>query len=54
MHAQALTLAVLSGAAAHHYYENRTAGGDGIGKPEVQSDASNVAQQPEWELLGPF
>ncbi|XP_062157252.1 uncharacterized protein LOC133864842 [Alnus glutinosa] len=25
MHAQALTLAVLSGAAAYHYYEKRTA-----------------------------
>ncbi|KAK6929545.1 Hypoxia induced protein, domain [Dillenia turbinata] len=28
MHAQALTLAVLSGAAAYHYYEKQTAQGE--------------------------
>ena len=53
MHAQALTLAVLSGAAAYHYYENRTAPSD----PHLNQrhmDAPEVTQQAEWDLLTPF
>ncbi|XP_027330070.1 uncharacterized protein LOC113846239 [Abrus precatorius] len=50
MHAQALTLAVLSGAAAYRYYEN---GGDEP-IPVVESSTPNMAQLVEWELLSPF
>ncbi|GAU29441.1 hypothetical protein TSUD_150110 [Trifolium subterraneum] len=44
MHAQALTLAVLSGAAAYHYYE--------INHQIAVEDNSvpNVTHQVEWEL----
>ncbi|KAG6578469.1 hypothetical protein SDJN03_22917, partial [Cucurbita argyrosperma subsp. sororia] len=38
MHAQALTLAVLSGAAVYHYYENKSAG--------VRSEAPTSAVVP--------
>ena len=48
MHAQALTLAVLSGAAAYHYYEKRAC----EIKPQAESAAPSVAH--EWELLSPF
>lgn len=49
MHAQALTLAVLSGAAAYHYYENHQ-------KPLADSYTSNVTPTEllEWELHSPF
>ncbi|KAJ1426304.1 Non-classical export protein 1 [Sesbania bispinosa] len=50
LHAQALTLAVLTGAAAYHYYENRV----GEPKPVVESPASSMAEVVEWELLSPF
>lgn len=51
MHAQALTLAVLSGAAAYHYYEKRSF------QPNTVADnvpAPNVAQMVEYELQSPF
>lgn len=51
MHAQALTLAVLSGAAAYHYYENR----DDVHQiTVVDSSAPNVTELVEWELHSPF
>ncbi|KAG4975286.1 hypothetical protein JHK87_032107 [Glycine soja] len=52
MHAQALTLAVLSGAAAYHYYEKR----DVQPKPEADYiiPAPNVTQMVEHELQCPF
>ncbi|TKY56932.1 Respiratory supercomplex factor 2 [Spatholobus suberectus] len=50
LHAQALTLAVLSGAAAYRYYENRA----GEPKTQVESPAPSVAQHVQWELLSPF
>ncbi|MED6156052.1 hypothetical protein PIB30_011252 [Stylosanthes scabra] len=66
MHAQALTLAVLSGAAAYHYYEKRSC--DIATMPNnneanirkallmeentITTAASSVPQQ--WELLSPF
>lgn len=51
MHAQALTLAVLSGAAAYHYYENR----DIEPKPMAEDiPAPNVTHLLEWELHTPF
>ena len=51
MHAQALTLAVLSGAAAYHYYENRSV----EPKPVEDITAPNVNQFVEWEELhSPF
>ncbi|CAK8566414.1 unnamed protein product [Lathyrus sativus] len=51
MHAQALTLAVLSGAAAYHYYENR----DVHLKPVADdSSAPNVRHLVESELQSPF
>jgi len=50
MHAQALTLAVLSGAAAYHYYENR----DVHQITVVDSSAPNVTELVEWELHSPF
>lgn len=50
MHAQALTLAVLSGAAAYHCYENRAS----QQKQEVDSPTPNVTQIVEWEILTPF
>ncbi|KAF7816542.1 Hypoxia induced protein [Senna tora] len=53
MHAQALTLAVLSGAAAHHYYHNRMPNADPNPlKAQIESEASDVTLQ--WELLSPF
>ncbi|KAI4306921.1 hypothetical protein L6164_030161 [Bauhinia variegata] len=53
LHAQALTLAVLSSAAAFHYYENS---GGGDQKPYVAIDtaAPNIAKMVEWELHSPF
>ncbi|RDX65689.1 hypothetical protein CR513_55633, partial [Mucuna pruriens] len=50
LHAQALTLAVLSGAAAYRYYENR----GGEPQSRAESSAPSVAQLVEWELLSPF
>ncbi|KAK7305947.1 hypothetical protein VNO77_43860 [Canavalia gladiata] len=50
MHAQALTLAVLSGAAAYHYYENRAV----QPKPVADTPAPNVTHMVEWELHSPF
>lgn len=51
MHAQALTLAVLSGAAAYHYYENRSV----QPKPVAESPAPpNVTQHVEWQLHSPI
>ncbi|KAL2317065.1 hypothetical protein Fmac_030941 [Flemingia macrophylla] len=50
LHAQALTLAVLSGAAAYRYYETRAV----EPKPQAQSPDSNVAHHVEWELPSPF
>ncbi|GAU18169.1 hypothetical protein TSUD_248700 [Trifolium subterraneum] len=50
MHAQALTLAVLSGAAAYHYYENRVE----ESKPRSEGHGSSLVQMNEWELLCPF
>ncbi|KAJ1394123.1 Hypoxia induced protein, domain [Sesbania bispinosa] len=52
MHAQALTLAVLSGAAAYHYYENRAV--QVPPKPEAHSPAPSITQLVEWELHSPF
>ncbi|WJX38539.1 hypothetical protein P8452_26189 [Trifolium repens] len=50
MHAQALTLAVLSGAAAYHYYEiNR----DDVHHHQItveDNSAPNVTNLVEWEL----
>jgi len=53
MHAQALTLAVLSGAAAYHYYENRDRDVHQITVVE-DSSAPNVTELVEWELHSPF
>ncbi|XP_020210547.1 uncharacterized protein LOC109795455 [Cajanus cajan] len=50
LHAQALTLAVLSAAAAYQYHENRAA----QPKPKAQSPAPSVAHLLERELLSPF
>nr|AFK49396.1 unknown [Lotus japonicus] len=50
MHAQALTLAVLSGAAVYHYYENRSV----LPNRAADSPALNVTQLVEWELQSPF
>jgi len=50
LHAQALTLAVLSGAAAYRYYEIRAFGP----KPQAHVPSPTVAQLAEWELLTPF
>ncbi|KAE9608042.1 hypothetical protein Lal_00003449 [Lupinus albus] len=50
MHAQALTLAVLSGAAAYHYYENR----DIDPKPMKNVPSSNATYMLEWDLHNPF
>ncbi|KAK7372553.1 hypothetical protein VNO80_05935 [Phaseolus coccineus] len=50
LHAQALTLAVLSGAAAYRYYEIRACGP----KPQAHVPSPTVAQLAEWELLTPF
>jgi len=50
LHAQALTLAVLSGAAAYRYYEIRACGP----KPQAQAPSPAVAQLAEWEILSPF
>jgi len=52
MHAQALTLAVLSGAAVYHFYEKRDV------QPKPVADytipAPNVTQMVEYELQCPF
>lgn len=48
MHAQALTLAVLSGAAAYHYYEKHY---------RISSDdvpAADFRKMVEWDVLSPF
>ncbi|OIV97449.1 hypothetical protein TanjilG_16210 [Lupinus angustifolius] len=50
MHAQALTLAVLSGAAVYHYYENR----DIEPKPVPNIPSSNATHMVEWDLHNPF
>jgi len=52
MHAQALTLAVLSGAAAYHYYEKRSV----QPKPVVDKNipATNLNQIVEYEIHCPF
>ncbi|CAJ1971078.1 unnamed protein product [Sphenostylis stenocarpa] len=50
LHAQALTLAVLSAAAAYRYYDNRASGP----KPQAHAPSSTVAQLAEWELQSPF
>ncbi|CAL0320351.1 unnamed protein product [Lupinus luteus] len=50
MHAQALTLAVLSGAAAYHYYENR----DIEPKPVTNISSSSATHMVEWDLHNPF
>lgn len=50
MHAQALTLAVLSGVAAYRYYENYII----EPKPQVETTTPNLIQMEEWELLCPF
>ncbi|KAL2332811.1 hypothetical protein Fmac_014024 [Flemingia macrophylla] len=52
MHAQALTLAVLSGAAAYHYYEKRCIEPKPV--PDINIPAPNVAQMVEYELQCPF
>ncbi|KAL1348207.1 uncharacterized protein LOC107496957 [Arachis duranensis] len=62
MHAQALTLAVLSGAAAYHYYEKRSSdiamannNEPNITKSLMEENtttSSSVSHQ--WELLSPF
>ena len=49
-HAQALTLAVLSGVAAYRYYEIRACGP----KPQAHVLSPTVAQLAKWELLTPF
>jgi len=50
MHAQALTLAALSGVAVYRYYENQVI----EPKPHVETPAPNLVQMEEWELLCPF
>ncbi|ESW35599.1 hypothetical protein PHAVU_001G248400 [Phaseolus vulgaris] len=52
MHAQALTLAVLSGAAAYHYYEK----GSLQPKPVADNNisATNLNQIVEYEIHCPF
>ncbi|XP_052736963.1 uncharacterized protein LOC108337872 isoform X1 [Vigna angularis] len=50
MHAQALTLAVLSGAAVYRYYEIRECGP----KQQAHYPSPTVAQLVEWELQSPF
>ncbi|XP_028778819.1 uncharacterized protein LOC114752549 [Neltuma alba] len=54
MHAQALTLAVLSSAAAYHYYENRLSSDARPPKPQAETARSDIRKLVEWELLSPF
>lgn len=49
MHAQALTLAVLSGAAMYHYYEKRVGEKDAE-KIASPSTATAAALQAKWKL----
>ncbi|XP_058744905.1 uncharacterized protein LOC131617664 [Vicia villosa] len=51
MHAQALTLAVLSGAAVYRYYENR------VVEPKQEAEnihAPSLIQMDEWEFICPY
>lgn len=57
MHAQALTLAVLSGAAAYHYYEKhyRISSDDESLKSQVDTvPAADFRKMVEWDVLSPF
>ncbi|KAK8643231.1 hypothetical protein V6N13_012536 [Hibiscus sabdariffa] len=53
MHAQALTLAVLSGAAAYHYYEKNSGSGSGSGKQDdvVELLNPNKPKTPNQSLI---
>ncbi|KAJ7965115.1 Hypoxia-responsive family protein [Quillaja saponaria] len=51
MHAQALTLAVLSGAAVYHCYEK--SGGDHTLRENAAADPHGTDMDP-WELFSPF
>ncbi|KAJ7959570.1 Hypoxia-responsive family protein [Quillaja saponaria] len=53
MHAQALTLAVLSGAAVYHCYENggQTTDRESVADPNL---TTVIDLAHEWELLSPF
>ncbi|XP_020237257.1 uncharacterized protein LOC109816596 [Cajanus cajan] len=53
MHAQALTLAVLSGAAAYHYYEKRSVEPKPVAD-NIPAPSPNVTQMLEYELHTPF
>ncbi|XP_027941846.1 uncharacterized protein LOC114195539 [Vigna unguiculata] len=50
LHAQALTLAVLSGAAVYRYYAIHESGP----KQQAHDPSPTVAQIAEWELQSPF
>ncbi|XP_054799689.1 uncharacterized protein LOC129304077 [Prosopis cineraria] len=54
MHAQALTLAVLSGAAAYHYYEKRRLSDSEATKPQVETARADTRSLVEWDVLSPF
>ncbi|XP_057723239.1 uncharacterized protein LOC130939154 [Arachis stenosperma] len=63
MHAQALTLAVLSGAAAYHYYEKRSsdiAMANNNNEPNItkslmeENTTTSSSVSHQWELLSPF
>ncbi|MED6136319.1 hypothetical protein PIB30_054962 [Stylosanthes scabra] len=70
MHAQALTLAVLSGAAAYHYYENRSCDIATMANNNNNNNEANIRKAllmeentvttaassvpHQWELLSPF
>ncbi|KAL1307941.1 hypothetical protein AAHE18_17G070300 [Arachis hypogaea] len=67
MHAQALTLAVLSGAAAYHYYEKRSSdiavannNNNNNNEPNItkslmeENTTTSSSVSHQWELLSPF
>ncbi|XP_057439851.1 uncharacterized protein LOC130731588 [Lotus japonicus] len=55
LHAQALTLGVLAGAAAYHYYEKRARHPNTHIIEETPAlPPPSMAQVAEWELLTPF
>ncbi|KAK4277755.1 hypothetical protein QN277_015704 [Acacia crassicarpa] len=56
MHAQALTLAILSGAAAYHYHENHRLSSDHAQspKPHQKTTPVDVTNWDEWDVLSPF
>lgn len=56
MHAQALTLAVLSGAAAYHFYEkqHRLSSDAESSKSQVETNTADFKNIVEWDVTSPF